>query len=187
MAEEARRWNTQAWKYYTIVARDAKGRMYREDRGLVPADSTATPPLQAFILYDPTKGTRTFCTPASHTCRVTAYRFILTPKILPVGAAYGGKEFIVREPLGDQTRESLNVSGTRETLTIAEGTQGNAQPIVVTKEFWYSPELQINMEVIRKDPRYGTQTFTVTNLNRSEPDSKFFEIPSGYKMINDKR
>jgi hypothetical protein len=56
----------------------------------------------------------------------------------------------------------------------------------VEREYWYSPQLGINMLSIRSDPRFGKQTFTATNLILSEPDPKLFELPEGYR-VEDRR
>ncbi len=55
--------------------------------------------------------------------------------------------------LGTDTIDGLNVVGTRETLTINAGVEGNSQPLSSTEEFWYSPDLEVNLSVTRKDPR----------------------------------
>jgi hypothetical protein len=78
----------------------------------------------------------------------------------------------------------VEVVGTRETRIIAAGTIGNDRPISVTKEFWYSPQLGLNMLVKRSDPRIGTQTFTVTEVGLAEPDPKYFQLPAGYKVMD---
>lgn len=56
----------------------------------------------------------------------------------------------------------------------------------IYREYWYSPQLGINILSIRSDPRFGKHTFTATNLIFSEPDPKLFELPEGYK-VEDRR
>jgi hypothetical protein len=34
------------------------------------------------------------------------------------------------------------------------------------------------------DPRFGTQTFTVTNLSLSEPDPNLFALPDGFRAVD---
>jgi len=82
--------------------------------------------------------------------------------------------------------DDLNVVGTRETLTINVGVIGNSEPVVTTREFWYSSELEINLSVTRKDPREGTQTIQLINLSRDEPDPSLFRVPSDF-VIEDQR
>ena len=57
--------------------------------------------------------------------------------------------------------------GTRETLTINPGVAGNEQPLVSTREFWYSPDLLTNLAVTRKDPVEGLQVVRLRNVSRS--------------------
>lgn len=173
-------------KFYSIVARDSSGRVHNENRRIVPADSTEEPPVNYYIFTDPEAQTRTFCYPATHVCRVTRLRLVTSFEQIPEGPLDGGKRFLQRIELGNDTMDSLEVVGTREILTINQGTVGNDHPIATTKEFWYSPQLQINLSVVRKDPRNGTQTLKVTELTLTEPDPTLFKLPAGYK-IEDER
>lgn len=78
----------------------------------------------------------------------------------------------------------VEVTGTQETRVFAAGVIGNDRPISVTKEFWYSPRLGLNMLVKRNDPRVGAQTFTVTEVSLVEPDPKCFQVPAGFKVLD---
>ena len=53
---------------------------------------------------------------------------------------------------------------------------------MLTKEFWYSPKLGVNLVVKRMGPTQGTQVFTVSNLSLAEPDARLFAEPSDYKL-----
>jgi DDE family transposase len=64
------------------------------------------------------------------------------------------------------------------------GIQYNNSPLLVKREYWYSPLLGINLSGSRSDPRFGTQNFEVTDVVIGEPDAKLFAVPSGSKMIN---
>jgi hypothetical protein len=68
------------------------------------------------------------------------------------------------------------------THTIPAGQIGNAQPITSTGETWYSPDLQIIVLSKRSDPRTGQSTYSLTNIQRSEPNSPLFQVPSDYKI-----
>ena len=96
----------------------------------------------------------------------------------------GGQTQLTREDLGKSNISGVEVVGTRETRTIMAGVIGNDRPISITKEFWYSPQLGLNMSVKRIDPRHGTQTFSVTDVSLSEPDPKVFQVPAGYKVVD---
>ena len=64
------------------------------------------------------------------------------------------------------------------------GTAGNDREVVLTKEFWYSPKLGVNLVVKRMDPTQGTQVFTVFNISLAEPDARLFVAPPDYKMMD---
>jgi hypothetical protein len=77
---------------------------------------------------------------------------------------------------------SVSAEYTRITRTIPAGEIGNDKPIQVVSERWYSPELQIVVKSTRSDPRFGTTTYTVTNIQRTEPDASLFTIPADYTV-----
>jgi len=85
--------------------------------------------------------------------------------------------------LGTKTVQGVTVEGTRTTSTIPAGAQGNEQPIVITFERWYSPDLLTDVMTVRSNPFEGKTTFMLTNLKRGEPDASLFTVPSDYKMI----
>lgn len=88
------------------------------------------------------------------------------------------------ESLGTRTVDGVAATGTRMTKTIPAGAVGNDQDIVITQETWYSPDLQIVLQSIHNDPRYGQTTYSVTNLQREDPDTSLFQVPPGYTIEN---
>ena len=60
---------------------------------------------------------------------------------------------------------------------------GNS-PILTRREFWYSPQLGVNLISKREDPRFGIQNFEVTDIILGDPDSKLFEVPGGSKILD---
>jgi hypothetical protein len=90
------------------------------------------------------------------------------------------------ENLGDQTIDGIHATGTRVTTTIPAGKMGNEQPILVTSERWYSPELKTTIMTKHTDPWAGELKTEFTNVNTSEPDSSLFTIPGDYKVVDDK-
>jgi hypothetical protein len=86
------------------------------------------------------------------------------------------------ESLGTKTIEGLQVTGTRTVNTIPAGAIGNDKDIVVTRETWYSPELKLVIQSTQNDPRFGETTYSLTNIQRNEPDETLFQIPAGYKV-----
>jgi hypothetical protein len=169
-----------------IVARDSEGRIRRERTTFVPANSNEQSKPMDMIILDPAEHTRTTCTIASRHCAVTDYYTSVKFAPTPAGSLDNGKRFLTRESLGTDVVDDLNVVGTRETLTINAGVIGNDQPVVTTREFWYSSDLEINLSVTRKDPREGTQVIQLIDLSRSEPDPALFRVPSDF-VIEDLR
>lgn len=174
---------TVSQKYYTLAARDSTGREYREARDLVPANSDREPPVIRTVVYDPKASLITTCTPDQQVCRQTPFDPTSHPVDEPVGPSTDGKSVLARESLGTKTMDGLEVTGTRETLTFNPGAFGNDKPVVVTKEIWYSPQLQFNLSVTRNDPRNGTQKVEVTDLKLGEPGAEWFVIPDGYRLV----
>jgi len=89
---------------------------------------------------------------------------------------------IKKEDLGTQTIGGLSTQGTRYTRTIPAGQIGNSKPIAITNEVWYSPDLQIVVKSTHSDPRFGTTTYTVSNIQRQEQAASLFAVPTDYTV-----
>lgn len=98
------------------------------------------------------------------------------------GGMRGGNQGVTVS-LGTKTIQGVTVEGTRTTSTIPAGAMGNQQPIVITFERWYSPDLLTNVMTVRSNPFEGKTTYMLTNLKRGEPDASLFTVPSDYKMM----
>lgn len=170
--------------FISLVGRDSSGRMYFENRrSLAPSGEPL--PRTYFIIIDPGEHTRTMCYAATKTCRIDAFQH----------ASYDESEKNDEVPraatnestnLGARQIESLTVVGTRDTTVIAAGAYGNRQPIVTTKEVWHSPDLDLDVSIVRTDPRWGTQSRTITGIFRGEPDAEYFAIPVDYKRLDNR-
>jgi hypothetical protein len=169
---------------FAMVARSSEGRIFREVRSFVPLNSSEQSKLKEIRIFDPITHTRTECNVATHRCSVTGYHAPTSFTPRPVGEFDNGKRSLTRESLGSDSIDGLSVVGTRETVTINPGVVGNSQPLVTTREFWYSPDLQVNLSVTRQDPREGTQVVNVHDVSRSEPDPAMFQVPAGYVIEN---
>jgi hypothetical protein len=86
------------------------------------------------------------------------------------------------EDLGMLHQNGVPAQGTRTTLTIPVGQIGNNREIKVVNERWYSQELQMVVKSVNSDPRFGTTTYEMRNISRSNPDSSLFQIPSDYTI-----
>jgi hypothetical protein len=92
-----------------------------------------------------------------------------------------------KESLGTQMVNGVNAEGTRVTHTIAAGEIGNDKPITVVSERWYSPDLQTVVKSSHSDPRFGTTTFALTNIQKTEPAAALFTVPADYTVQEGKR
>jgi len=87
-----------------------------------------------------------------------------------------------KEDLGTQTINGVSAQGTRYTKTIPAGQFGNANPILIVTEQWYSPDLQIIVKSTRTDPRFGQTTYVLTSIQRAEPAASLFTVPPDYAV-----
>jgi hypothetical protein len=165
-------------KNHRTVARDANGRVFEERRFFVPDDGKRESTVYQIEISDPAAHERYICRVTERVCRLeqfVAYEF--KPKAAPGASGV--------ENLGTQNVSGLETIGSRETHLIETATYGNAAPILERKEFWYSPQLGINLITRRQDPRFSSQqNFEVTNIALGEPDAKLFGPPSGYKILD---
>jgi hypothetical protein len=89
---------------------------------------------------------------------------------------------VQKQSLGTQAIDGVNAEGTRITRTIPAGQIGNDRPIQVVSERWYSPDLQMVVKSTHSDPRFGTSTYTLANIQRTEPAATLFAVPSDYTV-----
>jgi hypothetical protein len=169
------------------IARDSAGRIYEERWLLVPKGSDLKSAMNFIQIADPNNHTLYTCSTFKKICDLTQYR-------PPQSAAFEGEESAAQpsqtkddshtvENLGMKTLLGVDTVGTRQTTTINSGV-GNDRPIQILLEFWHSPRLGFNLLSIRSDPRIGTQTFTITELNAADPDPQLFAVPEGYQVVD---
>ena len=87
------------------------------------------------------------------------------------------------EELGERDFDGVSTAGTRTVTTIPAGTIGNERDIEIAYERWYSKELELVVYSKHSDPRFGEQTYRLTNIVRSEPDPSLFTVPHGYRVL----
>jgi hypothetical protein len=86
------------------------------------------------------------------------------------------------EELGVESLNGVLATHTRNTLTIPQGQIGNNRDIHVVNERWYSDDLQMLVKTVNSDPRFGENTYELTNISRDEPDASLFQIPLDYTV-----
>jgi len=99
-----------------------------------------------------------------------------------VRAGFPTDASVAKTDLGSQTMEGVLAQGTRVSRTIPAGSIGNEQPIVITTETWYSPDLKTLVMSDSSDPRIGETTYKLTNIQRAEPSPMLFQVPSDYTI-----
>jgi hypothetical protein len=169
---------------HRMIVRDSRGRIYQERQTLVPKGGDQQSRVFRIEISDPKAHTKYFCNRLLTVCQLQSYDAPVSEAVVPVGPIANGTRYLSRASLGSKTIEGVDTIGTRETETIQTGVIGNTAPIDITKEFWYSPKLGINLQVTRLDPLHGDQTFTVSDFSLSEPDSRLFVLPAGCKVID---
>jgi hypothetical protein len=70
------------------------------------------------------------------------------------------------------TKAQHKVDDQLVTRTIPAGQIGNESALVITTERWYSSDLDLLVKETRNDPRFGTTTYTLTNIG--QPQSSLF-------------
>ena len=168
------------------VARDSQGRTYTQETisgGFVGANG----PFTAVFISDPVAGYLY----RLNTSTKTASRSVLptpptsasgTPAGPPAGRGSAAGTDVQTTDLGTQTINGVSAQGTSRTRTTAAGAMGNTAPIVSTGELWYSPDLQVVVQAKHSDPRMGQSTYSLTNIQRTEPAASLFQVPSDYTV-----
>jgi hypothetical protein len=87
-----------------------------------------------------------------------------------------------KEDLGTQVIGGVSAQGTRVTKTIPAGQMGNEKPILIVHETWFSNDLQMVVMSKRSNPMGGTTTYTLTNIQRTEPAATLFAVPSDFTV-----
>jgi hypothetical protein len=171
-------------KNHRAIARDKAGRIFQERRVLVPDDCKTESAVSQIEISDPVSHQLFICVPRELVCQLEEFfapGFVRAPSVSTARKQPGAAS---EENLGKQSISGLETIGTRETTVIPTGAIGNNSPILVKWEFWYSPQLGVNLISKRQDPRFGIQNFEVTDIALGEPDAKLFEVPSGSKILD---
>jgi hypothetical protein len=176
--------STRVIKNHRLIARDGLGRVFQERRTFGPDGSPMQSQLTSTELSEPATHTIAFCNARTHMCELRFYGAMTSAPLQPAGPSANGSNSLVRENLGTQTINGLELIGTRETQTISSALAGSGRPLVVVKEFWYSQRLGVNVLTKRVDPRSGTELFTVTDIRQSEPDARLFTMPADARVVD---
>jgi len=92
---------------------------------------------------------------------------------------------VTETPLGEQTLDGVQLTGKRKTRIIPAGRSGTGQPVTITDDYWYSPDLSIYLIIRHDDPRTGEQLVAVTHIERGEPAAELLAVPDDYKVVDE--
>ncbi len=178
----------------STLYRDSEGRSRREVTfsGFGPLE-TAGKPHSVIMINDPVAGAHYMLDAKEKVAHKMSLRLrdggdspekaaALEEKMHQHMAIHEAAGELTKESLGAQSINGVSAEGTRITYTIPAGRIGNDRPINIVFERWYSPDLQMVVKSTRTDPRFGTATYTMTNIQRAEPAAALFTVPSDYTV-----
>ena len=170
------------------IARSSTGVIYNERRRLAPPSLQGEPPLLSSHIYDPQTRLSTFLNPETHIARqmVLAAPPQAPANTTPATAIAPANEQDLRtQDLGTEAVAGLLLHGTRKSRTVPATLSGTGREIVITDDYWYSDDLKIYLVLKHNDPRTGEQIVGITKVDRQEPDAAIFQVPSGYKIVDE--
>lgn len=111
-------------------------------------------------------------TPASN-ARVPIRRTLAAPLASAQNSAN-----LQTESLSERSIGGVLATGTRSTQVIPAGSVDNDRDFTVVSETWTSAELKTTVRQVSSDPRTGTVTTELSNIDRTEPDPALFKVPA---------
>jgi hypothetical protein len=170
------------------VYRDSQGRVRRETTRKGPDGQTETrvtisDPVAGLVHELDAKNKTAFTRPARFPSQAQTAG-TNPPRTMGAGRRPAAQTDVnvKRETLAAQSMNGILASGSRVTRTIPAGTIGNSQAIEAVSETWMAEDLKVPLMTKMSDPRTGTTTTELTNINRSQPDPSLFQIPSDYTV-----
>jgi len=86
----------------------------------------------------------------------------------------------VTTQLGAKDFDGVRAEGKSTVWTIPAGEIGNRNPIMITSESWYSPDLKVTVYSRYHDPRTGESIYRLAGIRRAEPSVALFSVPQDY-------
>ena len=133
--------------------------------------------------------------PTGHHAEASAYRVGAGESIAhaisetvrhgPIGMSFQDSKWSSKSnitELGARDFEGVRAEGKQRSYTIPAGEIGNKNPITVTSETWYSPELQVTVYSKQSDPRSGDSIYRLANVKRTEQPLSLFSVPADYTV-----
>jgi hypothetical protein len=168
--------SSRTLKNRRLIARDSVGRVFQQRTFLAADGSPGQSQITSIEIADPQQHTIASCDPQGQVCRLNFYR--------TVGDIAMSRPNVKSENLGTIAMNGVEVVGTRETQTLNQLVMGTDRPLVITKEFWYSAQLGLNIVTKRNDPRSGSEIFNLTDIVSGDPDPNLFVLPKTARLVD---
>lgn len=88
------------------------------------------------------------------------------------------------ESLPEQSIAGVQATGARITQVIPAGTVDNDRDFTIVSETWTSADLKTTVRQVSSDPRTGTVTTELSNIDRTEPDPALFKVPANVRVTD---
>lgn len=181
----------------TVIKSTVEVRLWRDSEGRMRAESALTSnggqPGRVITVWNPLEGKTVTWVSINQTANFTSISQLpeaqLNSLVASLGsgphsafAANGSSQTTANlqtESLPVEMIGGLEATGTRTTQIVPAGTVNNDRDFTVTSESWVSAELKTTVRQMTSDPRTGTVTTELSNIDRSEPDATLFKQPVG--------
>ena len=177
------------------IRRDSRGRIYQERWLMTPKGSGIPSQMSWIQIIDPDAKTIYQCSARQKVCELVELSDDVTLRMDP--SKYKSSDMVdreghvkgkrVHEDLGETYVAGVRTHEYRDTTTLNPGSLGNDLPMVSTRQYSFSPELGFNLRSTIEAPQLGKQSFNVTEIELGEQDSKWFEPPEGYRVVDHRR
>jgi hypothetical protein len=168
----------------TKVDRSDTSKFYRDNQGRMRAESP-----ERIEIFDFVSGVEYDLHPRGKTYQKIAIKnnsgmvtVAVVGGLSVTGSTTTETEHAQGEDIGTQLIGGVTANGRRVTVTIPVGAFGNNRELKVVNERWYSPELQALVKSSNSDPRFGVNTYELTNIVRGNLDPALFQPPSDYTL-----
>ena len=171
---------------------------YRDSNGRVRTERAAFPNIVQFTIVeiqDPVAGYRYVLDSVNriaHRAPMQSNVMPVRPAILPPPGTGRGPHTLSNgtifndEYLGTQTISGVETVGRRLSTTRPAGSPlGNDRPVTLVQENWDDPNSGVSLLWKVTDPAIGDHTTTIRNYSTVEPDPALFQVPAGYRTVDE--
>jgi len=188
----------------TYVSHERQGiRIYRDSAGRTrtesPFFSGSNPPPDAPMnieIDDVVEGYRYILDTENRVAHRSVLAAVPGPDLPPLWRCADRSAF---KSLGTRTIEGVRAEGRKTAHVLSEGRRpggyATGQPYgpsvsyigvqAASSEEWYSTDLKAAVLTKSFTPRRGDETMPLKNVSRAEPDPSLFQVPPGYKVVDE--